>query len=64
MSKFRRWKRKVRNARWREYKHALMAHGWVEVGENTLVPATCAAAYPPYVPTHLRGTKVVPRLSG
>ena len=61
MSKFRgrgkRWKRKIYRARWRAHKKEQLARGWVEVAENTLVPPRAAKDYPPYVPTHLGGTR-------
>lgn len=50
-----RWFRKIRNARWRCDKKDMLARGWVEIAENTLVPGCNADIYAPYVPTHLRG---------
>ena len=55
MSKARRWNKSIRKSRWRTHKKWALANGWVEVAENTLVPAIQRDDFPPYVPTHLGG---------
>jgi hypothetical protein len=55
MSKASSWNHKIRKHRWKSYKKELLARGFVEVAENTLVVASQARDYPPYVPTHLGG---------
>lgn len=55
MSKAKRWKKSINRARWKTYKKELLARGFVEVSENTLVVASATDNYPIYVPTHLGG---------
>jgi hypothetical protein len=40
VSRNKRWKRKIRRARWLRLKRMYLAHGWVEVYMNSLVPGS------------------------
>jgi len=67
MAKFRgrskRWNKKIRKSRWKTDKKEMLSSGWVEVGNNMLVPKEQAIDYPTYVPTHLGGKVVKGRSS-